>query len=61
MLHWHRKKIYIGEVVMKNYMQPELSLVDFSENDVVLASEVDLTEKDYFDFSSINPWEDKLP
>ena len=46
---------------MKNYMQPELSLVDFSENDVVLASEVDLTEKDYFDFSSNNPWEDKLP
>ena len=61
MLHWHRKKIYIGEVVMKNYMQPELKLVDFSENDVVLASEVDLTEKDYFDFSSNNPWEDKLP
>ena len=46
---------------MKNYMQPELRLVDFSENDVVLASEVDLTEKDYFDFNSINPWEDKLP
>lgn len=45
---------------MKNYMQPELKLIDFSSSDVILASNYDLTEKDHYDFSSTNPWEDKV-
>ena len=41
---------------MKNYVQPELTLVEvFSTKDVLLSSTVDLKENDYFDFGS-NPW-----
>ena len=42
---------------MKNYVQPELIFIEkFSSNDVILASEVDLTETDHYNFSSTNPW-----
>ena len=41
---------------MKNYVQPELIFVRISHDDVLVASGVDLTERDHFDFGSTNPW-----
>ena len=40
---------------MKNYLKPELNLIEILSHSDVLSNSIDLTESDYFDFTN-NPW-----